>query len=123
MTITAMNERITPITTPYIVPNNKTPKNAPTNIANSVWSVFHNLTASPNSVIPISAATTIPVSIGTGRYSSTGVPKSTIRSIVREAVIDITCDLQPNWSAIPVLDTLPFKGHPPITAEAAFAAA
>ena len=96
MTITAMNERITPITTPYIVPNNRTPKNAPTNIANSLWSVFHNLTASPNSVIPINAATTIPVSIGTGRYSSTGVPKSTIRSIVREAVIDIICDLQPN---------------------------
>ena len=91
-----MNERITPITTPYIVPNNRTPKNAPTNIANSLWSVFHNLTASLNSVIPINAATTIPVSIGTGRYSSTGVPKSTIRSIVREAVIDIICDLQPN---------------------------
>lgn len=82
---------------------------------------FLSLSASLYSTIPISAATTIPVRIGTGRYSSTGVAKSTTTSIVIEAVTDISCDLQPNWSAIPVLDTLPLRGQLPDTEEAILA--
>ena len=88
---------------------------------NSALLTFLNLSASLYSTIPISAATTIPVSIGTGRYSRSGVANKTTISMVTAAVTDISCVLHPNWSAMPVLDTLPFSGQLPDTADATFA--
>ena len=119
--ITAINDKITPIITPYIVPNKSTPNIAARNMKNSALLTFLSLPASLYSTMPISAATTIPVSIGTGRYSSSGVAKRTTTSIVTAAVTDISCDLHPNWSAIPVRDTLPLSGQLPETADATLA--
>ena len=115
-------ESSTPMTTPYTVPKNNTPRKAIIKTTNSVLLVFKSFFAVFISSMPISAVMTMPVRTGTGRYFIRGVPKSSTSTMVMDAVTDITWERTLEVSAIPLLETLPFIGHAPVKAPARFMA-
>ena len=50
-----------------------------------------------------------------------GLAKIRIKPIKIEDENSMTLDFTPNWSAMPVLEMLPFTGQEPLKAEAKFA--